>query len=165
MMMLMLPMENQRMTNPLRVWGSLALCVPLALLGACASADKPKPVVVQKLIQAPGKSTVTVSNASDGASVVLDASQELHVDLALSGSEVAHNMDWSVTDLKPGVLTPLGSRFERSARDLNPLESEGSAVWRFKALAPGQVRLTFGLRQPYSVGAPLKSVGFDVTVK
>ncbi|MES2098636.1 MAG: protease inhibitor I42 family protein [Pseudomonadota bacterium] len=153
------------MTNPLRVWGSLALCVPLALLGACASADKPKPVVVRSVIQAPGKAHVTVSNASDGASVVLDATQELHVNLALSGWEVANNMDWSVTDLKPGVLTALGSRFDRSARDVNPLESEGSAVWRFKAQAPGQIRLTFGLRRPYSVGPPLKSVSFDVTVK
>lgn len=153
------------MMNPLRVWAGLALCVPLVLLGACASADKPKPVAVQKLIQAPGKAHVTVSNASDGASVVLDAGQELRVNLALSGWEVASNMDWSVTDLKPGVLTPLGSRFERSARDVSPLESEGSTVWRFKAQAPGQVRLTFGLRRPYSVGAPHKSAGFDVTVK
>jgi hypothetical protein len=161
----MIPMENQRMTNNLRVWSSLALCVPLALLGACASADKPKPVVVQSVIQAPGKAHVTVSSASDGASVVLDATQELRVDLAISGWEVANNMDWSVTDLKPGVLTPLGSRFERATRDVNPLESEGSTVWRLKAQAPGQIRLTFGLRRPYSVGASVRSVSFDVTVK
>jgi len=154
------------MTNNLRVWGSLALCVPLALLGACASADKlPKPVVVQSVIQAAGKAYVTVSNANDGASVVLDATQELRVELSLSGFEVANNMDWSVAELKPGVLTVLGSRFKRAARDVNPLGSEGATVWRLKAQAPGQVRLTFGLRRPYSLGAPVKSVSFDVTVK
>lgn len=153
------------MTKNLRVWGSLALCVPLALLGACASGDKPKPVVVQSVIQAPGKAHVTVSSASDGAAVVLDASQELRVELALSGYEVANNMDWSITDLKPGVLTVLGSRFERATRDINPLESDGSTVWRLKAQAPGQVMLTFGLRRAYSVGAPVKSVSFGVTVK
>ncbi|MES3013251.1 MAG: protease inhibitor I42 family protein [Pseudomonadota bacterium] len=153
------------MTNPLRALGSLALCVPLVLLGACASADKPKPVVVQSVIQAPGQAHVTVSNASDGASVLLDATQELRVELVLSSWEVANNMDWSVTDLKPGVLTVLGSRFDRGSRDVNPLESEGSRVWRFKAQAPGTVRLTFGLRRPYGLGAPPKSVGFDVTVR
>ena len=153
------------MTNNLRVCGSLALCVPLALLGACASADKPRPLVVRSVVEAPGKAYVTVSSASDGASVVLDTTQELRVELALSAWELARNMDWSVTDLKPGVLTPLGLRFERATRGVNPLESEGSMVWRLKAQAPGQLRLTFGLRRPYSVGAPFKSVSFDVTVK
>ena len=153
------------MTKNLRVWGSLVLCVPLALLGACASGDKPKPVVVQSVIQAPGKAYVTVSSASDGAAVVLDANQELRVELSLSGYEVANNMDWSVTDLKPGVLTTIGSRFERATRDVNPLESEGSTVWRLKAQAPGKLQLSFGLRRAYSMGAPVKSVSFDVTVK
>ena len=154
------------MTNNLRVWGSLALCVPLALLGACASADKlPKPVAVQSVIQAPGKAYVTASSDGDGASVVLDATQELRVELSLSGFEVANNMDWSIAELKPGVLTATGSRFERATRDVNPLESEGATVWRLKAQAPGQVRLTFGLRRAYSLGAPVKSVSFDVTVK
>lgn len=154
------------MTKNLRVWGSLALCVPLALLGACASADKaPKPSVVRSVIQAPGKAHLTVSNADDGASVVLDKAQELRVELSLSGYEVAHNMDWSVAELKPGVLTVLGTRFERAALDVNPLESEGAKVVRLAPQAPGQVRVTFELRSPYSLGAPVKSVSFDVTVK
>ena len=154
------------MTNNLRVWGSLALCVPLALIGACASSGKPKPVVVvPSLIQAPGQSAVTVSDLSNGAPVVVEVAQELRVELSLSAYEVAHNMGWSVTDLKPGVLTPLGSRFERTGRDSNPTESNGSTIWRFKPQAPGAVTLIFGLRRPYSVGAPARSVSFDVTVK
>ena len=162
-----IPMENQRMTNNLRVWGSLALCVPLALIGACAASDKPKPVVVvvPSVIQAPGKSVVTVSDQNPGAPVVVELAQELRVDLSLSAYEVAHNMDWSVVDLKPGVLSPLGSRFERTARDSNPTESDGSTIASFKPQAPGTVTLTFGLRRPYSVGAPMRSVSFDVTVK
>ncbi|MEP7100287.1 MAG: protease inhibitor I42 family protein [Burkholderiales bacterium] len=158
-------MENQGMTNNLRVWGSFALCVPLALLGGCASGDKPKPVVVQSVIQAPGKAYVTVANANDGAAVVLDTTQELRVELSLSGFEVANNMDWSVSGLKPGVLTTIGSRFDRATRDVNPLESAGATVWRLKPQAPGQVRLSFELRRAYSLGAPTKSVSFDVTVK
>lgn len=154
------------MTNPLRLRASLALCVPLALLGACASADKaPKPVVARSVIQAPGKAHLTLSNADDGASVMLDSAQELRVELSLSAYEIANNMDWSVTDLKPGVLAVVGARFERATRDLSPGESEGATVVRLKPQAPGQVRVTFGLRRPYSVGAALKSVSFDVTVK
>ena len=149
----------------LRVLGNLALCVPLALLGACATGDKPKPVVVQSVIQAPGKAHVTASDANNGASIALEAAQELHVELSLSAYEVANNMDWSVIELKPGVLTALGSRFERTGRDTNPTESDGSTVWRLKPQAPGRVTLTFGLRRAYSVGAPTRTASFEVTVK
>ena len=153
------------MTNSPRCWRGLALGLPLVLVAACASGDKPRPAPVQSAILAPGKTHVTVSDANDAASVVLDVSQELRVDLSLSAYEVANNMDWSVADLKPGVLTALGARFERTGRDTNPTESDGSTVWRLKPLAPGHVTLTFGLRRPYSVGAPVRSVSFDVTVK
>lgn len=161
----MIPMKNQRMTKNLHVWGGLALCVPLALLGACATGDKPSPVVVQSAIRAPGEAYVAVSDANDAAAVVLDAAQELRVNLSLSAYEVANNLDWSISDLKPGVLTSLGSRFERAARDSSPTESDGSAIWRLKAQAPGRATLSFVLRRAYSVGAPARSVSFDVTVK
>ncbi len=161
-----MPMKTRRMNHNLRLWGTFALCLPLALLGACASADKlPKPVVVRSVIQAPGKAHLTLSNADDGASVVLDAGQELRVELSFSRYEVANNMDWSVAELKPDVLTVLSSRFERATRDVKTPEFEGVTVVRLKPQAPGQVRLTFGLRAPYSMGAPFKSVSFDVTVK
>lgn len=153
------------MTNHPRVWGHLVLCVPLALLGACASGDKPKPPVVQSVLQAPGKAVVTVSDRNDGAAVLLETAQELRVDLPLSAWEVANNFDWSVAELKPGVLDPIGSRFERTGRDTNPTESDGSTIWRLKPSAPGRVSVTFALRRPYSTGASAKTVVFDVTVK
>lgn len=155
------------MKNNLRAWSRLALCVPLALLGACAGSDKPKPVpvVVQSVLQAPGKSVVTVSDRNDGAAVMLEAAQELRVDLQLSAWEVANNFDWSLADLKTGMLEPIGSRFERTGRDTNPTESDGSTVWRLKPSGPGRFTLAFALRRPYSTGPSLKTVSFDVTVK
>ena len=131
----MTPMNNRRIKNPPRAWRALALCVPLTLLGACAAGDKPTPAVAQAVVQAAGKAYVTVSDAKDGAAVVLEAGQELRVELSLSSQEVASNRDWSVVDLKPGVLTALGSRFERTGRDSNPTEAEGSMVFRLKAQA------------------------------
>lgn len=153
------------MKNNLRVWGGLVLCVPLALLGACAAGDKPKPAAVPAMIQAPGKARVTVSDADASAAVVVDTSQELRVELTLSAGEIANNMDWSLDTPTPNSLTVLGSRFERRRRDSNPSESEGATVFRFKPRAPGPVALNFALRRSYSLGPPTRSVSFDVTVK
>ena len=153
------------MTNMPRSWGSLVLCLPLALLGACAATDKPTPVVVQSVAEAPGKAVLTISESDAAASVLLDTTQELRVSLSNSGWEVANNFDWSVDQLKPGVLEVLGSRFERTGRDSNPTDSDGSTVWRIKPQAPGRVTLTFALRRPYSTGPAQRSVSFDVTVR
>ena len=163
-------MTNRPKENNSRVRGWLALLalgMPLALLGGCAVGDKPKPAVVaaQSVLQAPGKAAVAVSNRNDGAAVLLEIAQELRVDLPLSAWEVANNFDWSIAELKPGVLDPIGSHFERTGRDTNPTESDGSTIWRLKPSAPGRVSLTFALRRPYSTGAPAKTVAFDVTVK
>lgn len=154
------------MTTTSRECTRFALSLPLALLVfGCSTADKPKPTAVPIAIQAPGKSTLTVSDLNDGAAVVVEAAQELRVDLANSAWAVQNNMAWSVVDLKPGVLDVLGSRFDRSTRDVNPIESEGTTIWRIRPRAPGRVALTFELRRPYMVGPPVRSVSFDVTVK
>lgn len=160
-------MKNRSLMNDPRAWARLVLCMPLVLLGACAGSDKPKPVmpVTQSVLQAPGKTVLTVSDRNDGAAVMLEAAQELRVDLQLSAWEVANNFDWSLADLKTGMLDPIGSRFERTGRDTNPTESDGSTIWRLKPNGPGRVTLTFALRRPYSTGPSLKTVGFDVTVK
>ena len=158
-------MKNERMTNPWRLRvGGFAACAALALLGACASAGKPKPVVVQSVVQAPGKATLDVSERNDGASVVLDAAQELRVELPNSAWAVANNLEWSVVDLNPGVLSVLGSRFERGQRDNNPTESGGTTVWRLKPQAAGRVNLKFALRRPHRLNPATQTVGFDVTV-
>ena len=164
------PVTNRRTKKGSCVWSRLALLalgMPIVLLGACANGDKPKPAVAvaQPALQAPGKAVVAVSNRNDGAAVLLETAQELRVDLQLSAWEVANNFDWTVAELKPGVLDPIGSRFERTGRDTNPTESDGSTIWRLKPSAPGRVSLTFALRRPYSTGASAKTVVFDVTVK
>ena len=153
------------MTMPLRAWRHLALCVPLVLLGACARDNTPKPPPTPALIEAPGKPVVTVTSASDRARVVVAQAQELRVELPNSAWSVAQNFEWSVVDLGPGVLAPAGSRFERTPRDVNPIESDGTTVFRFRPQAPGAVTLKFALRRPHRLDAPLQAVSFDVTVK
>ena len=157
----------QMASRPHRRCGLLLLCSALGLLGACAGVDKPKPVlpITQSVLQAPGRTVLTVSDRNDGAAVMLETAQELRVDLQLSAWEVANNFDWSLADLKTGMLDPIGSRFERSGRDTNPTESGGSTLWRLKPSGPGRVTLAFALRRPYSTGPSLKTVSFDVTVK
>jgi hypothetical protein len=153
------------MTMPLRAWRHLALCVPLVLLAACASADKPKPPPAPALIEAPGKTSLTLTSANDGARVAVAQAQELRVELPNSAWSVAQNFEWSIVDLAPGVLGVTSSRFERNARDINPLESDGTTVFRFRPQAAGVVTLKFALRRPHRLDAPLQAVSFDVTVK
>ena len=153
------------MTMPLRAWRHLALCVPLALLGACASGDKPKAPVAPALIEAPGRPALTLTSANDGARVVVAQAQELRVELPNSAWSVAQNFEWSVVDLAPGVLGVTGSRFERTGRDSNPTESDGSTVFRLRPQAPGVVTLKFVLRRPQRLDPPIQAVSFDVTVK
>lgn len=151
------------MTNKLRVWDRLALCcLPLALLGACSTADKPKPVVVQSVLQQPGKAALAVTEADTGTRIVLDRSQTLVVSLAVAGNA---NPDWSLVDLKPGVLTVVGSKFERALRNTNVEEAAGATVWHFRPEAAGEVTLKFELRRPRSLGPALQSASYAVTVK
>lgn len=153
------------MTRP-RAPVALAALVA-ALLGACASTDdKARPAPPQVVIQAPGKSTVVVVAERDaGASVVVETAQELRIDLPASAWSVANNFEWSVEASKPGVLSVLGTRFERGALDNNPSESGGTTIWRIKPQSPGQTRLTFVLRQPRSLAPPVQTVAFEVQVR
>ena len=158
-------MTNRMRVWDRRVWGSFALCVPLALLSVCSTTDKPKPVAVQELIQSPGKSSVTIADTDDGAAVTLETTQTLVVNLFNPASAVNGNLDWSIVDLQPGVLTVLGSRFERSPRDNNPADAAGITIWRIKPQAPGRVSLKFALRRPHSLDPATQTVTYDVTVK
>ena len=153
------------MSMPPRAWRHLALCVPLVLLGACASGDKPKPPVVQAVIEAPGQTALTLTSANDGARVVLGQAQELRVELPKSAWSIAQNFEWTLVDLAPGVLTATGSRFQRTRLDVNPLESDGTTTFRLRPQAAGTVALKFVLRRPQRLDPPIQTVGFDVSVK
>lgn len=150
------------MTTFPRLRADLALCMALALLGACSTADKPAPVPAPPLIQGPGKAALTVRDIDNGASIVLERAQELTVRLAVSGSSGA---DWSLVDLKPGVLRVLsGPNFERTPLNLSDDPSDGSSVWRLRAEAPGNAALNFELRRPRVLGAA-RTLSYTVTVK
>jgi hypothetical protein len=117
---------------------------------------------VQRVIEAPGKSTLQVSLADANARITLDRGQTLAVRLAVAGADHA---DWSVADLKPGVLKSLGSNFERAPRNLVVDEADGSVLWRFAPEAPGTVTLRFELRRPRKLEPPRQTVNFTVTVR
>jgi hypothetical protein len=153
------------MKNDLRMRRRLmrsAGLLPLVLLAACAAPVKPPATTAPRVIEAPGKAAVAVTEADDGARIVVERAQTLVVSLAVAGNQ---NPDWSVVDLKPGVLTLAGSKFERALRNTNVEEAAGSTVFRFRPEAPGELLLKFELRRPYGGSSPLQSVAYVVTVK
>ncbi len=152
------------MTIHLRAWGSLglSLAVALTLLAACGTADRAKPVVAPSLIQNPEKRSITVSDANDGATILLGPAQELIVSLRLG---VLQGREWSLVDMKPGVLKAPAPKFEREGLDVNWNDAEGAMVWRFKPEAAGTVALRFDLRRPRNVAPADRTVTYTVTVK
>ena len=152
------------MTNHSRVRTALALGLTLGLLlvVGCSSTDKPKPVPVQPVIQGPGKAALAVKDIDNGASIVMERSQELIVRLPVRGSS---GLDWSLVDLKPGVLRVVsGPTFERALLSVADDPSDGSSIWRLRAEAPGNVALNFELRRPHVLGTA-RTLSYPVTVK
>jgi len=152
------------MTNHSRVRTALALSLTLGLLlvVGCAGTDTPKPVPVQPVIQGPGKATLAVKDIDNGASIVMERSQELIVRLPVRGSS---GLDSSLVDLKPGVLRVVsGPTFERALLSVADDPSDGSSIWRLRAEAPGNVALNFELRRPHVLGTA-RTLSYPVTVK
>ena len=145
-----------------RVGGSLVAALALAGLCACSTADKVAPVAPQAVLEQPGKRSVSVSDVQSGASIVLEPAQELAVVLRVDS---ASPRDWSLVDLKPGVLTVLGSKFERTPRNAISDEFGATSVWRLKAEAPGTAVLRFELRRPRSLEPAVQIVTYAVTVR
>ena len=148
------------MTLTLRTWSGLALVA--TLLGACATPDKPKAPPPPPPVASPGQRVVTVSDANAGAGVTLESAQELVVRLPIGP---ATGLEWSLADLKPGVLAVQGMKFERALRNTNVEEAAGATVWHFRPQASGVVTLSFELRRPHSLQPPSQTVSYDVTVK
>ena len=148
------------MAKNLCVWGGVVLS--LMLLAACSTPRKAPPVVAQAVVQNPGQKAITVSGDKAGASIVLDRAQELVVRLAL---DPVTGLEWSLVDLKPGVLTLLSSKFERPLRNTNGEEAPGIVVWRFLPEASGNVELKFDLRRPRNVAPAVQTLTYTVTVK
>jgi predicted secreted protein len=148
------------MTLTLRTWGGLALVA--AALAACSTPDKPQASPATPPVAGPGQRLITVSDANAGAAVTLESAQELVVRLSTDG---AGALEWSLVDLKPGVLALQSSKFERALRNTNTEEAAGATVWHFRPQLAGVVTLKFELRRPHSLLAPTQTVVYDVTVK
>ena len=136
----------------------------MLLVAACSTPEKTPPIApVQRVVQSPGRVAVSLTETDAGASVVLETGQALVVRLPTVATA---NLEWSVVDLKPGVLTVLGSVFERSLRNSGSGdESEGTTIWRFKAEAAGSAALRFELRRPRSVQPAVQTLSYSVSVK
>lgn len=145
------------------VRGGLALAA-MWLMTACGSTapnappPKPAPLPVAK----PGAAVVNVSEANADASVTLEFAQELQVNLPIA---TVTRLEWTVVDLKPGVLTPLGMKAEAMRDKTDPDQIGVMTRWRFKPQAAGTVVLRFELRRAHSLEAAVQSVVYNVTVK
>ena len=148
------------MRSTLRSCSSLAFAA--AALVACAAPEKPQAPPPTPSIARQGQRLVSVSDTDAGAAVTLASAQELVVRLPI---EPAAGLEWSVVDLKPGVLTLVASRFERLPLSVNADESKGTTVWRFMPQAAGVVALRFELRRPRSLQLATQTIVYDVTVK
>ena len=124
--------------------------------------EPPAPAAAPRVVQEPGRSSVRVSEGQSGAGVVLGPAQEMVVDLPV---DTTSGYEWTLVDLKPGVLNVLGSKFERTVRTANPEEAAGAVVWRFRPEAMGAVALRFELRRPRSLEPARQTVTYDVTVR
>jgi predicted secreted protein len=150
------------MKNARRPASAAACCFLLALISACSTPDKPKPAPVQPVIQSPQKTSLTATDANSGASVVLERTQDLIVRLPLIATT---NLEWSLVDLKPGVVTLESSKFERSPRYISAEENPGTMVFVLKPVAAGDVALKFDLRRPHRLEPATQTVTYAVTVK
>jgi hypothetical protein len=86
----------------------------------------------------------------------------LVVDLPLLPTE---GREWSLVDMKPGVLTVVDSKFERDKRDHDGFASPGDMIIRFKPEAAGDVVLNFSLRRPHTLEPATQTVTYAVTVR
>ncbi len=139
--------------------------IPLlaALLAACSTADKAKePPPPPPIVGNPGQLSVNVTDANAGASVTLERGQALVVNLPI---RITTGFEWSLVDLKPGVLTLLGSSFERSSIVADDSGASGTTIWRLKPEAAGAVTLNFELRRPHRLEPATRTIRYDVTVK
>jgi len=144
------------------VWMRGAVGVSLlALLGACASGDKAKPVV-QPLVKAEGKRSVTVTAEQSGATIELGLDQTLVVRLATGSTG---KQEWSLVGLAPGVLNPVGPTFERELPSNTDNVASGSSIWRLQPTAAGKVDLRFEYRRPRSVEPATDVVTYVVKVQ
>jgi predicted secreted protein len=147
----------------LAILAALLAACSTACLTACSTAERAAPVVAPpSVVQSPGRKAVNVTEAQSGAAVVLESGQQLIVTLPLSATS---GLQWSPVDLKPGVITAIGSTFERASRDVSNDEATGAEVWRFAPEAAGMVALRLELRRPRSLAPAAQTVSYSVTVK
>jgi predicted secreted protein len=163
------PKEKHSMTRLSRAGraSSLLSLLPLVGMAGCSmfgakAPAAPPAVPVPLVINQPGKSTLTVTEAGNGARVVLERSQTLVVSLEVAGNQ---NADWVLIALPAGFTVAAGPRFERAVRSPNGDDFSGSTVWHLRAAAPGDYTLSFELRRPRSTQAPFQSVGYTVQVQ
>jgi len=148
------------MTFTLRVHSSLALAA--ILLTACSTPEATKTPLPPPAIANPAQRALTVTSENTGAGITLESTQALIVRLPIRATA---GLEWSLVDLKPGVLAMQSSKFERALRNAGPGEDNGDVVFRLAPQAAGTVTLNFELRRPHSLLPAVQTVSYDVIVK
>jgi hypothetical protein len=144
-------LSTKKILSP-RLIGALSLLALLQLQG-CDSFFQP-------VKEPPPIPTVTA--ADSGAGVVLEPTQELIVRLSVEAQSLG---DWSLEQLQPELFKVVGPTFEHVSRGMTGDVYTTVAIWRFVPSTPGTMTLSFGLRRPHGLGAPLQTASFTVTVK
>ena len=139
-----------------------SLCAAIVLAACGSTPVSPQAPAPPPVIDKPGAKLVGVTDANAGANVTLERAQELVVTLPVSPT---NGLEWSVVDLAPGVLSLVGTRFEREPRSSNIGEAAGATLFHFKPQAVGKVTLTFDLRRPRSLLPAVQTLVYQVTVK
>jgi len=148
------------MNFTLRVHSTLALAA--VLLAACSTPEATKTPLPPPAIANPAQRALTVTSENTGAGITLESTQALIVRLPIRATA---GLEWSLVDLKPGVLAMQSSKFERALRNAGPGEDNGDVVFRLAPQAAGTVTLNFELRRPHSLLPAVQAVSYDVIVK
>ena len=148
------------MTLTSRAHSSLVLAA--VLLAACSTPEATKTPLPPPAIANPAQRALTVTDENTGAGITLESAQALIVRLRVRATD---GLEWSLVDLKPGVLAMQSSKFERALRNAGPGEDEGDVVFRLAPQAAGAVTLNFELRRVHSLQPAVQTVSFDVIVK
>ena len=105
-----------------------------------------------------------VGEGESGKDLVLGRGDVLTVSLPANPTT---GYSWSVACTPAGVLKQVGeSRFETSGHCQGMVGVGGRQLWKFRAVSPGQTRLTFSYSRPWEHDvAPARLIQWPITIR
>jgi predicted secreted protein len=133
------------------------MVVALALLGSSAGCVP--------LIDDPKQSVIEITEKDAGATVDLEANQQLWV--RLEGNRTT-GFQWLLVDQTGEILETVGEapRYETNPNPLSMLGGGGTENWTFRTIKPGLGLIRFEYRRPWENGrGDIHSVLFNIKVR